>query len=102
MTLTRDSMVWFLVLAGSVIGYLVSAKTPPTQWSYNEWLQAVSALIAILSTKLQGSPLPLSYAGAQKMARGEYSRDIPPPPEAKRMKEARDDARVKLDDEDNA
>lgn len=79
MTLTRDSLLWFVALGAAIIAYLVSAKTPPTQWSYNEWLQAAAAAFGILTAKLQASPLPLSYAGREKLAKGEWSADIPPP-----------------------
>ena len=90
MTLTRDSLVWFVTLGASVIAYLLAADKPPTEWHYHEWLQAIAALFGIISTKLQGSPLPLSYQGQAKHARGEWSRDIPPPADAVEKREARE------------
>ena len=67
---TRDSLVWILVFFGAVVGYLVTAKTPPTEWTYNEWLQASMFLLATLTAKLQGSPLQLSYKGQRQVAQG--------------------------------
>ena len=68
---TRDSLVWLFTLGIAILGYLMSAEKPPTEWNYREWLQAVSAIAAIISAKLQGSPLQLSYKGKAKIERGE-------------------------------
>ena len=67
---TRDSQVWLFTLGAAVIGYLVAAEKPPTDWSYREWLQAAAFLFAALSAKLQGSPLQLSYKGQAQVAQG--------------------------------
>lgn len=91
---TRDSMVWIVTFIGSMIGYLISVKTPPTQWDYNQWLQVMFAALGIISAKFQGSPLQLSFKGQEKAARGEAvfvempktspgdSPKLPPPPAA--------------------
>lgn len=57
MRLTRDSAVLWLGLAVAVVGYLSTAANPPTHWSYTEWLQAASFLLAWISGKLATSPL---------------------------------------------
>lgn len=54
--LSRDSIIWWLAIAGAVITYLLSAE-PPTQWDYKEWLQAISFVVATVSGKLATSPL---------------------------------------------
>lgn len=70
MTPTRDSMVWIVAFGAAAVTYLISAGKPPTEWTYNEWLQAASAAFMALSAKLQGSPLQLSYKGQEKVAQG--------------------------------
>lgn len=55
---TRDSYVLWIGLAVAMVGYLTTAKVPPTQWDYMQWLQAASVLLAWLSGKLATSPLP--------------------------------------------
>lgn len=79
MTFTRDSLVWWFAILASVIGYLTSAEKPPTEWTYNEWLQSLSFVVGVVSGKLAASPLKLSYAGQAAFARGESRRDIPAP-----------------------
>jgi hypothetical protein len=92
MTPTRDSLVWFIALGAALVAYLLAAEKPPTEWSYREWLQATAAVFAALSTKLQASPLPLSYSGQEKLARGEWSADVPPPAAAVRRRKLREKA----------
>ena len=55
--LNRDSLVWWLVLVASLIGYLIAAQVPPWQWTYMAWLQFLAAFIGWLIGYLQGSPL---------------------------------------------
>ena len=57
MSLTRDSMVLWLGLGVAVVGYLTTAKDPPTQWDYMDWLQACSFILAWVVGKLATSPL---------------------------------------------
>src|SRR5688572_23864178 len=68
---TRDSLVWLFTLTASLVGYLLADGRPPTEWAYNDWLKAVAAIAAIISAKLQGSPLQLSYKGQEQVARGQ-------------------------------
>ena len=55
--INRDSLMFWLLLAVAVVGYLTTAGKPPTQWGYMEWLQAVSFVLAWVTGKLMGSPL---------------------------------------------
>ena len=55
--LNRDSLVWWLGIAGAVVLYLSNAD-PPTLWTYNDWLQALAFAIATAAAKLATSPLP--------------------------------------------
>lgn len=90
MTPTRDSLIWFVALGASVVAYLMASEHPPSEWDYREWLKAAAAAFAALSTKLQASPLPLSYSGQAKLARGEWSADVPPPKAAVHRRKARE------------
>ena len=94
---TRDSLVWFVALGAALVAYLLAAEQPPTEWSYREWLQAAAAVFAALSTKLQASPLPLSYSGQAKLARGEWSADVPPPAAAVRRRKAQEREKRQMD-----
>ena len=55
--LNRDSLTWLLLLAVAVVGYLITAAKPPTEWGYMEWLQAASFILAWIVGKLGSSPL---------------------------------------------
>lgn len=55
--LTRDSLLWFLLIAGSVLGYLVTVP-PPWDWTYTQALNALIVVIGIVSGYLRSSPLP--------------------------------------------
>lgn len=57
MNLTRDSWVWWLAIAASVLTYLAAAE-PPTVWGYTDWIKALSFAVATISGKLATSPLP--------------------------------------------
>lgn len=54
---SRDSVVWWLVLAGSVLAYLANSPAPVT-WSWAQWMQALAALVGIVAGYLRSSPLP--------------------------------------------
>lgn len=55
--LTRDSVVWTLGFFAASVGYLVTAETPPTAWTYPQWLQAASFVLAWVMGRLSSSPL---------------------------------------------
>lgn len=55
--MSRDSIVWTLAILGALVTYLLSVGTPPTDWSYQQWLQFVAAVVATVSGKLATSPL---------------------------------------------
>lgn len=55
--MTRDSRLLWLGLAVALVGYLITAGTPPIDWSYMDWLQGASFLLAWASGKLATSPL---------------------------------------------
>ncbi len=54
----RDSSMLWIGLALAVVGFLSTADGPPTDWSYLEWLQAASFVLAWISGKLATSPWP--------------------------------------------
>lgn len=64
---TRDSVIFWLAILGAVITYLMSAGAPPGQWTYQDWLQAASFVVATLAGKLATSPLPHSEEGGAKI-----------------------------------
>jgi hypothetical protein len=55
--LTRDSWIWLVGLLAAVVGYLMTAQKPPTAWSYMEYLQAASFILAYIVGRLSSSPL---------------------------------------------
>lgn len=55
--ITRDSLVLWLGLGVALVGYLITAAKPPVAWSYMEWLQFASFLLAWVAGKLATSPL---------------------------------------------
>jgi hypothetical protein len=55
-TLTRDSVVLWLGVAGAVLGYLRSVPAP-WLWTYDQWIAAACAAVMGLFFKLQSSPL---------------------------------------------
>ena len=55
--LTRDSALWTVAALAAVVGYLITAREPPTAWSYQEWLQACAFVLAWLAGRLSSSPL---------------------------------------------
>ena len=54
--MTRDSWVWTLGIAGSILVYLAAAPLP-TEWTYYHWLQAASVVVGLIAAKLSTSPL---------------------------------------------
>jgi len=54
---SRDSIVWWLAIAGAALTYLATAPNP-VQWDYAEWIKFTSFAVATLSAKLATSPLP--------------------------------------------
>ena len=58
MNLTRDSLSLWVAFGVVLVAYLITNGTPPTQWSYMEWLNAASVVLAWASGKLATSPLP--------------------------------------------
>lgn len=79
MTLTRDSLIWWIAAAGAALGYLATAQNPPNLWTYKEWIQAGLAGVGWLSGYLKSSPLPLSYKAQAQLSTGDGYRDIPAP-----------------------
>jgi len=67
--LTRDSWIWLLGLLAATIGYLITAQDPPTAWSYMQWLQALSFVLAYAVGRLSSSPL----AGEKTLKKESYS-----------------------------
>ena len=59
MTLTRDGLSLWLLAVAALAAYL-SAAPPPTEWSYQQWIQFVAACAAWAIGKLQASPQPSS------------------------------------------
>lgn len=57
MTLTRESSLLWLGIAGSIFTYLINAPIP-TEWTYPEFLKFGAFLVGISIAKLQHSPLP--------------------------------------------
>lgn len=55
--LHRDSYVLWVGFAAAIVAYLVTAATPPTDWTYMQWLQFASVILAWISGKLASSPL---------------------------------------------
>mgnify|MGYP001560576806 FL=1 len=55
--MTRDSYVLWIGFAVAIVGYLATAEKPPTDWTYLQWLQGLSVVLAWISGKLASSPL---------------------------------------------
>jgi hypothetical protein len=55
---TRDGALLWCLAAAALVAYLMSVGTPPTQWTYHQWLQFAAAFFAWGTGKLQVSPLP--------------------------------------------
>lgn len=56
MNLSRDSLLWWLIIFGAVVGYLATLPAPVT-WTWAQWMQALTAVIGIVAAKLSTSPL---------------------------------------------
>lgn len=64
---TRDSVILYLGLAGTVITYMLASPTDVSQWKVREWLQCGLLVVSWLTGKLQTSPLPHSIEGDAKI-----------------------------------
>jgi hypothetical protein len=60
MRVTRDGALLWLLTIAALAGYLTSVGTPPTEWTYAQWLQFAAAAAAWGIGKLQASPAPSS------------------------------------------
>lgn len=58
MRLTRNGVTLWCLAGAALVAYLISASTPPTAWTYHDWLQFFAAVFAWGVGKLQASPLP--------------------------------------------
>lgn len=54
----RDSFLLFLGFCVALVGYLTADAKTPLEWSYMDWLQFASFVLAWLMGKLATSPLP--------------------------------------------
>jgi uncharacterized membrane protein YeaQ/YmgE (transglycosylase-associated protein family) len=52
----RDSILWWIVIIGSVAGYLATVP-PPTAWTWGQSMNAVVVICGLLGAKLSGSGL---------------------------------------------
>ena len=64
---TRDSVIWWLLLVAACLGYLKTVDAPPTEWTYEQWVNAGIFLSGWLIGKMQTSPRPHSEYGAAKI-----------------------------------
>lgn len=64
---TRDSALFYLGLAGVIVGYFAAADQPPNLWTFKEWMQFALVPIGWLIGKLQSSPLAHSEFGSAKL-----------------------------------
>lgn len=70
MTLRRDSFSLTLLALAAALGYL-AMMPPPTQWTYQQWIQTALGAVLWLSGKGANSPL-MSKAEADSVTpRGE-------------------------------
>lgn len=54
--MTRDSILWWIVIVGAAATYLATMPEP-WQWTWAQWMQTVAALAATVAGKLATSPL---------------------------------------------
>jgi hypothetical protein len=54
----RSSPALWLTAIGALVGFLLADGRPPTEWSYQDWLKFLAAIVAWGVGKLQSSPLP--------------------------------------------
>lgn len=62
--MNRDSKGWWLALAVVIVGFMNTIPESPTQWSYQDWLQLVTVVLAWATGKLATSPLKGAAKGA--------------------------------------
>lgn len=60
----RDSKVLWLPVLGAILTYLMASE-PPTMWSYHDWIKALAAGVAAVSTKYMNSSLPRDPNGSK-------------------------------------
>src|SRR3990172_195391 len=65
MKLTRDSALWTVLIIGAVLAYL-GTMPPPTQWTYTQWVQSLSALVAAIAGGPRNAWLPGENDAAKK------------------------------------
>jgi hypothetical protein len=65
--LTRDSIVLYLGLVGTILTYMLASPVDVGEWKLREWLQCGLLVVSWLTGKLQTSPLPHSEEGDAKI-----------------------------------
>lgn len=63
MAMTRDSWLWWMLMLGSVFGYLATAP-PPIDWTWQQGCNAAVVVLGILAGYLRQSPLKKSEDGS--------------------------------------
>lgn len=58
--ISRDSLVLWLGLFISILGFLLGIKEPPSAWTWHQWLQIVSGVLGLTVAWLRSSPLASS------------------------------------------
>lgn len=71
MTITRDTWLFYLALAGTLLAYLATSDNTPDQWTFKQWVQFALVGVTWLIGKMQHSPLPGSKDPEVKKARKE-------------------------------
>jgi hypothetical protein len=56
MNVSRDSILWWLGIAGAILAYL-SQSASPIEWGYPDWIKFAAVMVGIISAKLATSPL---------------------------------------------
>lgn len=54
--MNRDSLLWWIVIAGAVFTYMASMPSP-MEWTWNQWMASGAAMAGIIAGKLSTSPL---------------------------------------------
>lgn len=52
----RDSMLWWLIIVGSLATYL-AAMPPPLTWTWAQWMATLAAVVSTVAGKMGSSPL---------------------------------------------
>lgn len=64
--LNRDSIIWFLLIMGSIAGYFATLPSPMV-WTYEQWMNAIVVLTGIIAAQLSGSKLAGNLTPPEKM-----------------------------------